>query len=104
MSNTIDGIGPSTAGVAGGSRTAGVAATPATNPATSGSAAQNSGDTATVSTVARTLQKLGAAVDQSSGIDTVKVAALQSAIANGTYQPDSNAIASALLATQNEGG
>ena len=57
-----------------------------------------------VGTIARQLQKLGAAVDQSSGIDSAKVASIQASIANGSYKVDSQAVANALLATQNEAG
>ncbi len=103
MSNTIDGIGPSTPGVTGNSRTAGVGAATSV-PTATGDKAGSGSDSATVSTLARQLQTLGAAVDQSTGVDAAKVASLQAAIASGTYQPDSNAIAGALLATQNELG
>ena len=105
MSNTIDGIGPSTGGISSGKRTASVDATAPASSATSGNPAQAGGsDTATVSTIARQLQKLGAAVDQSSGIDSAKVASIQASIANGSYKVDSQAVANALLATQNEAG
>lgn len=105
MSNTIDGIGPSTGGIGSGKRTASVDATAAVPSATSGATPQGRGsDTATVSTVARQLQRLGAAVDQSSGVDSAKVASIQASISSGTYQVDSQAVANALLATQNELG
>jgi len=105
MSNKIDGYGPSTPLISGGSRSSATGATTGSGsaPTAPPPAPASSGDTATVSGVAQQLAKLSAAVDQSSGIDSAKVASLQASIAQGTYQPNAQAIAAKLLATQNEG-
>ena len=86
--------------VEAGAGAAGNAASTTNAPAPAAPAA---GDTATVSSVAVQLAKLGTAVDQSSGVDSAKVASLQAAISNGTYQVNSQSVADKLLATQNEG-
>jgi len=106
MSNKIGGYSsPSTPLVTGGgpSAGAGTASNAASTTNAPAPAAPSAGDTATVSSVAVQLAKLGTAVDQSSGVDSAKVASLQTAINNGTYQVNAQSVADKLLATQNEG-
>ena len=102
MSNKIDGYSPSTTLVTGSGRSGAPAPTLNSDAAAAAPPAPSTSDTATVSTAALTLAKLSVAVDQSSGVDSAKVASLQAAISQGTYQVDAQSVAAKLLATQNE--
>ncbi len=102
MSNKIDGYGPSTSLVTGSGRSSTSGSVSSSGSAPTAPAAPQASDTATVSSVAHQLAKLGAAVDQSSGVDSTKVASLQAAINSGSYQVNAQSVAAKLLATQNE--
>lgn len=105
MSNKIGGYSPATPVVTGNGPSTGAGSASSTGSTANAPApaAPSTGDTATVSSVAIQLAKLGTAVDQSSGVDSAKVASLQAAINAGTYQVNAQSVADKLLATQNEG-
>ena len=65
--------------------------TPAAAPAKSGS------DTVQISAQAQTLNKISSQISKESPVNREKVEALKSAIADGTYKPDAQAIAKRLL-------
>ncbi len=82
-----------------GSSTGGVVADKTQTDAAAAAAASASqtGDHVTLTTSARSLQKLADAVAQAPAVDTAKVASVKQALANGTYQIDSSSIAGKML-------
>jgi negative regulator of flagellin synthesis FlgM len=68
----------------------------ATETATSSSTSQT-GDQVTLTTSARSLQKLSDAVAQSPVVNSAKVSSIKQALANGTYQVDSASVAAKLI-------
>ena len=67
-----------------------------TETATSSSTSQT-GDQVTLTTSARSLQKLSDAVAQSPVVNSAKVSSIKQALANGTYQVDSASVAAKLI-------
>lgn len=63
----------------------------------SGSAAAQTGDQVTLTTSARSLQKLSDAIAQAPVVDSAKVAAIKQSIAAGTYQVDAASVANKML-------
>ena len=100
MSNKISGYGPTTTVVTGGSRAPGVAGSTGDAPKVGGASA--AGDSVTLTSSARTLQKLGEAVAASPVVDGAKVEAVKSQIASNTYKVDSLKVASKLLIADGE--
>jgi negative regulator of flagellin synthesis FlgM len=100
MSNKISGYGPATTVVTGGSRTPGAASSGGDAPKVGGASA--AGDSVTLTSSARTLQKLGEAVAAAPVVDGAKVEAVKSQIASNTYKVDSLKVASKLLIADGE--
>jgi flagellar biosynthesis anti-sigma factor FlgM len=100
MSNKITGYGPKATVVTGGTRTS---ATPAVqgDAQKSGGAAQ-SGDSVTLTSSARTLQKLGEAIAATPVVDGGRVEAIKNKIASNTYKVDSLKVAAKLLIADGE--
>jgi negative regulator of flagellin synthesis FlgM len=103
MSNKIQGFGPQQPLVSGGTRPSG---TEKVSPAEGGSAPAGGGaapaDTITLSHSANQLQKLADAVAAAPVVDAGRVATVKSAIEQGTYQVDSQRVATKLLAAQKD--
>ena len=100
MSNKITGYGPTATVVSGGSRTAPVTGAGGDAPKTD--AAQAPTDSVTLTTSARTLQKLGDAIAAAPVVDGAKVDAIKSQIAQNTYKVDSLKVAAKLLVADRE--
>ncbi len=85
-----------------GSSTGGVAAdkTQADAAAPSSSTAQT-GDHVTLTSSARSLQKLSDAVAQAPVVNAAKVSSIKQALANGTYQVDSGRVADKMIQFEN---
>lgn len=100
MSNKITGYGATTTGVTGGTRTT---ATPGTHgdAQKSGSATQ-AGDSVTLTSSARTLQKLGEAIAAAPIVDGGRVESVKARIAQNTYKVDSLKVAAKLLISDSE--
>ncbi len=86
--------GPSTGGVAADKTQADAAA------ASSASTAQT-GDQVTLTSSARSLQKLSDAVAQAPVVNAAKVSSIKQALANGTYQVDSGRVADKMIQFEN---
>ena len=83
-----------------GSNTGGVAADkPSTDASAAGATAQT-GDHVTLTTSARSLQKLSEAIAQAPVVDSSKVASIKQALGSGSYSVDSSRIADKLLKTE----
>jgi negative regulator of flagellin synthesis FlgM len=80
-----------------GSSTGGVATDKAQPDAAASSTASQTGDQVTLTTSARSLQKLSAAVAQAPVVNSEKVASVKQALAGGTYQIDSSSVADKML-------
>jgi negative regulator of flagellin synthesis FlgM len=80
-----------------GSSTGGVAADKTPPEAAATSSGSQTADQVTLTTSARSLQKLSAAVTQAPVVNSAKVAEVKQALANGTYQIDSASIADKML-------
>lgn len=65
--------------------------------AAAGGTSSTSGDQVTLTSSARSLQKLSEAIAATPVVDSAKVAATRTAIASGTYQIDAQRIAGKLL-------
>jgi negative regulator of flagellin synthesis FlgM len=65
--------------------------------AETGASAAQSGDQLTLTSSARSLQKIEDAIAQTPVVNSSKVAAVKQAISSGTYQVDSNRVANNLL-------
>ena len=65
--------------------------------AEAGSAAAQSGDQVTLTSSARSLQKIEEVIAQTPVVNSSKVAAVKQAISSGTYQVDSGRVADKLL-------
>jgi negative regulator of flagellin synthesis FlgM len=61
------------------------------------SAASQTGDHVTLTTSARSLQKLSEAIAQAPVVNTEKVASVKQALGSGTYQVDSRRVADKIL-------
>jgi negative regulator of flagellin synthesis FlgM len=83
-----------------GSNTGGVAADKPQGDAAP-SAASQTGDHVTLTTSARSLQKLSEAIAQAPVVDAAKVAAVKQAVNNGSYKVDSARIADKMLQFEN---
>jgi negative regulator of flagellin synthesis FlgM len=83
-----------------GSNTGGVVADKPQSDTTA-SAASQTGDHVTLTTSARSLQKLSEAIAQAPVVDAAKVAAVKQAVNNGSYKVDSNRIADKMLQFEN---
>lgn len=100
MSNKITGYGPTTTVVTGGNRTT---ATPgAHGDAQKTGAVAQAGDSVTLTNSARTLQKLGEAIAAAPVVDSSRVEAVKSRIAQNTYKVDALKVAAKLLAADGE--
>ena len=86
--NTATPVAPAPTGQTGASGSGGAAGAPTAGPAV---------DSADVGSMASLLQQISAAADQVPTVDDAKIAGLQQAIANGTYQANPQEIARKLL-------
>jgi negative regulator of flagellin synthesis FlgM len=68
---------------------------------TASSATSQTGDHVTLTTSARSLQKLSEAVAQAPVVNAAKVASVKQALNNGTYKVDSGRIADKILQFEN---
>jgi negative regulator of flagellin synthesis FlgM len=82
-----------------GSNTGAVAADRPSTDASAGATAQT-GDHVTLTTSARSLQKLSEAIAQAPVVDSSKVASIKQALGSGSYSVDSSRIADKLLKTE----
>jgi negative regulator of flagellin synthesis FlgM len=80
-----------------GSGTGGVAPEKAPSEGAAAPSASQTADQVTLTTSARSLQKLSAAVAQTPVVDSAKVASVKQALASGTYQIDASSIADKML-------
>jgi negative regulator of flagellin synthesis FlgM len=80
-----------------GSSTGGVAADKAQTDAAAQSSTSQTGDHVTLTTSARSLQKLSDAVAQAPVVNSAKVASIKQSLANGTYQVDSARVADKMI-------
>jgi negative regulator of flagellin synthesis FlgM len=84
-----------------GSSTGSVAADKAPADAPSAAAPAQTGDQVTLTTSARSLQKLSDAIAQTPVVDAAKVASIKQALGNGTYTIDASSIADKMLKAEN---
>jgi negative regulator of flagellin synthesis FlgM len=80
-----------------GSSTGSVVADKAQTDAAAQSPTSQTGDQLTLTTSARSLQKLSDAVAQAPVVNSAKVASIKQALAGGTYQIDSASIADKMI-------
>jgi negative regulator of flagellin synthesis FlgM len=80
-----------------GSSTGGVVADKSQSDGAAPSATSQTGDHVTLTTSARSLQKLSEAIAQTPAVNAAKVATVKQAVASGSYQVDSTRIADKLL-------
>jgi negative regulator of flagellin synthesis FlgM len=74
-----------------------VAADKAPADAAAPSTTAQTGDHVTLTTSARSLQKLSDAIAQTPAVNSAKVASIKQALSNGTYQVDSASVADKLI-------
>jgi negative regulator of flagellin synthesis FlgM len=86
--------GSSTGGVAADKTQADAAAAPSAPTA-------QTGDQVTLTSSARSLQKLSDAVAQAPVVNTAKVSSIKQALANGTYQVDAGRVADKMIQFEN---
>lgn len=67
---------------------------------TKGQPASSSTDSVSLSSQAQAIGRLEQAVNQSQGVDEAKVEAIRQALADGSYQSNSNAIAEKMLSQE----
>jgi negative regulator of flagellin synthesis FlgM len=79
-----------------GSATGSVAADKTSDAPAAGQAAQT-GDQVTLTTSARSLQKLSDAIAQTPVVDAAKVASIKQALSSGTYTIDASSVADKML-------
>lgn len=84
-----------------GSSTGGVAADKSQGDAAAPSSTSQTGDQVTLTTSARSLQKLSDAVAQAPVVNSAKVSSIKQALANGTYQIDSARVADKMIQFEN---
>ena len=84
-----------------GSSTGGVAADKTQSDAAPAASASQTGDHVTLTTSARSLQKLSDAVAQAPVVNSAKVSSIKQALANGTYQIDSPRVADKMIQFEN---
>jgi negative regulator of flagellin synthesis FlgM len=85
-----------------GSNTGGVAADKTQSDAAApSSSTSQTGDHVTLTTSARSLQKLSDAVAQAPVVNSAKVSSIKQALANGTYQIDSASVADKMIQFEN---
>ena len=80
-----------------GSSAGGVAADKAQADAAGQSSTSQTGDHVTLTTSARSLQKLSDAIAQTPAVNSAKVASIKQALAGGTYQVDSARVADKMI-------
>ena len=80
-----------------GSNTGSVAADKAPTDAQAASPSAQTGDQVTLTTSARSLQKLSDAIAQTPVVDAAKVASIKQALNSGTYAIDASSIADKML-------
>ncbi len=80
-----------------GSNTGSVAADRPSSDASAASPAAQTGDQVTLTTSARSLQKLSDAIAQAPVVDASKVASIKQALSGGSYAVDSSRIADKML-------
>ena len=80
-----------------GTSTGGVAPEKAPPEGAASPSGSQTGDQLTLTTSARSLQKLSAAVAQAPVVNSSKVASIKQALANGTYQIDPSSTADKML-------
>ena len=80
-----------------GSNTGSVAADKAPTDAAAASPTAQTGDQVTLTTSARSLQKLSDAIAQAPVVDAAKVASIKQAVSSGTYTIDASRIADKML-------
>ena len=100
MSNKITGYGPTTTVVTGGPRTERAPAVHGDAPKTGGAA--QPADSVTLTSSARTLQKLGDAIAATPIIDSGRVESVKNRIAQNTYKVDALKVAAKLLAADGD--
>ena len=100
MTNKITGYGPTTTVVTGGNRTAPTPAAHGDAQKTGGAA--QAGDSVTLTSSARTLQKLGDAIAATPIVDSGRVESVKNRIAQNTYKVDALKVAAKLLAADGE--
>jgi len=84
-----------------GSSTGGVAAEKAQSDAAAAASTSQTGDHVTLTTSARSLQKLSDAVAQAPVVNSAKVSSIKQALTNGTYQIDSARVADKMIQFEN---
>jgi negative regulator of flagellin synthesis FlgM len=84
-----------------GSSTSGVAADKPDTGTAAPSSSSQTGDQVTLTTSARSLQKLSDAVTQAPVVDSAKVSAIKQALANGSYQVDAGRVADKMIQFEN---
>ncbi len=85
-----------------GSNAGSVAADRSSTDASAASPAAQTGDQVTLTTSARSLQKLSDAIAQAPVIDASKVASIKQALSSGSYAVDSSRIADKMLQAERE--
>jgi negative regulator of flagellin synthesis FlgM len=80
-----------------GSNSGGVVADKSQGEASAGATASQTGDTVTLTSSARSLQKIEAAIAKAPVVNASKVAAVKNAVRSGTYQIDAGRVADKLL-------
>ncbi|HUO80433.1 MAG TPA: flagellar biosynthesis anti-sigma factor FlgM [Steroidobacteraceae bacterium] len=100
MTTKITGYGTPSTAVTGSSRTGGVERVAGDAPPSG--PASPAGDSVTLTSSARTLQRLGDAIAASPVVDGNRVEAVKSQIAQNTYKVDSLKVAAKLLASDQE--
>lgn len=85
-----------------GSNTGSVAADKGPTDAPAASPSAQTGDQVTLTTSARSLQKLSDAIAQTPVVDAAKVASIKQALSSGSYAVDSSRIADKMLQAERE--
>lgn len=80
-----------------GSNSSGVVADKLQGEGSAASSSSQTGDQVTLTTSARTIQKLEEAVSKTPVVNQEKVAAVKHAVSSGTYRVDANRVAGKLL-------
>lgn len=102
MSSSINGFGTQAIRSAGGKAVSRAADASDTGPSADPASSEPPSDSVSISSAARSMATLEAAVSQSPTVDSARVAAVQQRIEDGTYKPDPQRIADKLIRMERE--
>jgi negative regulator of flagellin synthesis FlgM len=102
VSSSINGFGTQAVRIAGGKAVSRAADGSDTAPSADPAPSDAPSDSVSISSAARSMATLEAAVSQSPTVDSASVAAVQQRIEDGTYKPDPQRIADKLIRMERE--